>query len=268
MWSAIPRRIAVIGSSCSPGAAATARRCRRRLRGRFGRGCGSRLRRRSRSWSGLGGSGRGGSGRFCRAEPRRHPTRRTGGCPSSSLVPPMWTLDTSTLCSAMMRATTGDSSSNPARRSSAPTAAVREPVREWPRRRSCCLGARRPEPRRGLSGRRLGRSLGLRSRRASTTADDRASFVPTSTVSPSWTRIWVDPLAGLGTSVSTLSVEISSSDSSASICSPSCLSHFVIVPSETETPIWGITTSTASVVATLRVQVTVTKDAGESSHKA
>ncbi len=57
------------------------------------------------------------------------------------------------------------------------------------------------------------------------------------------------PLAGLGTSVSTLSVEISSSASSASICSPSCFSHFVIVPSETETPIWGITTSTASVVA-------------------
>ena len=58
-----------------------------------------------------------------------------------------------------------------------------------------------------------------------------ASFVPTSTVSPSWTRIWVTiPLAGLGTSVSTLSVEISSNDSSASICSPSLLSHFVIVP--------------------------------------
>jgi hypothetical protein len=28
------------------------------------------------------------------------------------------------------------------------------------------------------------------------------------------------------------------------------LSHFVIVPSETETPIWGITTSTAVSVAT------------------
>ena len=58
-----------------------------------------------------------------------------------------------------------------------------------------------------------------------------------------------DARAGLGTSVSTLSVEISSSDSSASIGSPSCLSHFVIVPSETETPIWGMTTSIADVVA-------------------
>jgi len=57
------------------------------------------------------------------------------------------------------------------------------------------------------------------------------------------------PLAGDGTSVSTLSVEISSSDSSASMGSPSCLSHFVIVPSETETPIWGMTTSIALVVA-------------------
>jgi hypothetical protein len=77
-----------------------------------------------------------------------------------------------------------------------------------------------------------------------------ASFVPTSTVSPSCTRICVTvPLAGLGTSVSTLSVEISSSGSSASTCSPSCLSQRVIVPSETETPICGITTSIAVSVA-------------------
>src|SRR5262249_14116906 len=76
------------------------------------------------------------------------------------------------------------------------------------------------------------------------------SFVPTSTVSPSWTRIWVSvPEAGLGTSVSTLSVEISSSGSSASICSPSCFSQRVTVPSETDTPICGITTSTAVSVA-------------------
>ena len=71
-----------------------------------------------------------------------------------------------------------------------------------------------------------------------------ASTVPTSTVSPSWTRIWATtPSPGLGTSVSTLSVEISSSGSSRPMCSPSDLSHFVIVPSETDTPIWGMTTS-------------------------
>ena len=51
------------------------------------------------------------------------------------------------------------------------------------------------------------------------------------------------PSAGLGTSVSTLSVEISSNGSSRPIGSPSDLSHFVIVPSETDTPIWGMTTS-------------------------
>ena len=77
-----------------------------------------------------------------------------------------------------------------------------------------------------------------------------ASFVPTSTVSPSCTRICVSvPEAGLGTSVSTLSVEISSSDSSAATSSPSCFSHLVTVPSETDTPICGMTTSIASVVA-------------------
>ncbi len=78
-----------------------------------------------------------------------------------------------------------------------------------------------------------------------------ASTVPTSTVSPSATRICATtPSPGLGTSVSTLSVEISSSGSSRAIASPSCLSHFVTVPSETETPIWGITTSTCVPVAT------------------
>ena len=55
-------------------------------------------------------------------------------------------------------------------------------------------------------------------------------------------------IGGEGTSVSTLSVEISSSVSSASIVSPTCFDHFVIVPSDTETPIWGMTTSTAVVL--------------------
>ena len=77
-----------------------------------------------------------------------------------------------------------------------------------------------------------------------------ASSVPTSTVSPSATRISATiPSPGLGTSVSTLSVEISSRASSAATASPSALSHFVIVPSETDTPIWGMTTSTAVPVA-------------------
>ena len=100
----------------------------------------------------------------------------------------------------------------------------------------------------GLLRRRLRRLVAPARRRLR--ARSTASFVPTSTVSPSGTRICVrTPLAGLGTSVSTLSVEISSSASSAAIASPSAFSHFVIVPSETETPIWGMTTSTAVSVA-------------------
>ena len=77
-----------------------------------------------------------------------------------------------------------------------------------------------------------------------------ASLVPTSTVSPSCTRIsCTTPAPGLGTSVSTLSVEISSSGSSWAIASPGCLSHLMIVPSDTDTPIWGMTTSTWVLVA-------------------
>jgi len=79
-----------------------------------------------------------------------------------------------------------------------------------------------------------------------------ARTVPTSTVCPSPTRISeTTPSPGLGTSVSTLSVEISSSASSWAIASPGCLSYFVIVPSETETPICGITTSICVPVATM-----------------
>ena len=52
------------------------------------------------------------------------------------------------------------------------------------------------------------------------------------------------PAAGAGTSVSTLSVEISTSGSSASTRSPTCLSHSSTVPSVTDSPIWGIVTCT------------------------
>ncbi len=82
-------------------------------------------------------------------------------------------------------------------------------------------------------------------------APAEAPTAPTSTVSPSWATISTStPSAGLGTSVSTLSVEISSSGSSRPMLSPGCLSHFVIVPSETDTPIWGITTSVCVPVLT------------------
>src|SRR4051812_6084851 len=71
-----------------------------------------------------------------------------------------------------------------------------------------------------------------------------ASSVPTSTVWPTSTAIDATrPLAGDGTSVSTLSVEISTTISSASTQSPARFFHSTTVPSATETPICGIVTS-------------------------
>ena len=51
------------------------------------------------------------------------------------------------------------------------------------------------------------------------------------------------PLAGAGTSASTLSVEISKRGSSLSTVSPACLNHRVRVPSAIDSPICGIGTS-------------------------
>src|SRR2546423_2872893 len=76
------------------------------------------------------------------------------------------------------------------------------------------------------------------------TVSIRARSVRTSTVVPTSTRISARrPPAGDGTSVSTLSVEISTTISSASTQSPTRFFHSTTVPSATETPIWGIVTS-------------------------
>jgi hypothetical protein len=67
--------------------------------------------------------------------------------------------------------------------------------------------------------------------------------VPTSTVSPSGTRISViTPDAGDGISVSTLSVEISTNTSSSTTESPMFLAHERMVPSVTVSPSCGIVT--------------------------
>src|SRR5580765_297399 len=77
----------------------------------------------------------------------------------------------------------------------------------------------------------------------------RASTSPTGTVTPTSTRISVTrPLTGDGISVSILSVEISTIVSSRSIQSPGFFFQSAIVPSATETPIWGIVTSTLVLV--------------------
>src|SRR3954471_19822954 len=73
-----------------------------------------------------------------------------------------------------------------------------------------------------------------------------ANTVPTSTVAPIPTSSDVTrPVAGDGTSVSTLSVEISTIGSPASPPSPTRLFPSTTVPSATDTPIWGIVTSTS-----------------------
>src|SRR6476659_7209319 len=72
----------------------------------------------------------------------------------------------------------------------------------------------------------------------------RAMATPTSTVSPTATRIsCTRPVAGDSTSVSILSVEIEAMISSASTQSPTCFFHSTTVPSATETPICGIVTA-------------------------
>ncbi len=164
------------------------------------------------------------------------------------------TLETSTPCSAAMRATTGETKLLPFCWPSAGAGAAAGSGAGGGAGAASAAGSTAGDSAgwatsSGAAG-ASGSAAGGASADAPPSPPITASFVPTSTVSPSGTRICVTtPLAGLGTSVSTLSVEISSSASSASICSPSCLSHFVIVPSDTETPICGMTTSTASVVA-------------------
>ena len=75
-----------------------------------------------------------------------------------------------------------------------------------------------------------------------------AMTAPTSTVSSSSCRtLSRTPAAGEGISVSTLSVETSSSGSSTSTVSPTCFSQRVIVPSVTDSPSSGISTENAIV---------------------
>src|SRR5690625_1129015 len=78
----------------------------------------------------------------------------------------------------------------------------------------------------------------------------RAMTAPTSMVSSSSARISTRvPATGDGISVSTLSVETSSSGSSTSTVSPTDFSHWVMVPSVTDSPSSGISTSVASPAA-------------------
>src|SRR3954470_11143162 len=77
----------------------------------------------------------------------------------------------------------------------------------------------------------------------------RASTSPIGTGTPASTRTSATrPAAGDGISVSILSVEISTIVSSRSIQSPGFFFQSAIVPSATDTPIWGMVTSTVVLV--------------------
>jgi hypothetical protein len=79
-----------------------------------------------------------------------------------------------------------------------------------------------------------------------------AIVVPISTVWLSIARISTRmPEVGAGMSASTLSVEISRIDSSRLTSSPTFLSHFVMVPSAIDSPIWGMMTSTLAITQPL-----------------
>jgi hypothetical protein len=95
----------------------------------------------------------------------------------------------------------------------------------------------------------------------------RPSTVPTSTVWSGSTRISAStPDTGAGTSESILSVEISTIVCSASTVSPTPMRQATIVPSATDTPIWGMVTSTRVVVSVgeeLTARLLHAVDAGE-----
>ena len=133
-------------------------------------------------------------------------------------VPVPGTLAGSTPCSPAMRATTGEMNALPFAGESTGAGAARS---GWPaaaagsRATGCAAGSG------GAGGAASGSGPGSEGGGATAVPVSppmRASTVPTSTVSPSVTRISLTmPEAGDGTSVSTLSVEISSRVSSASI---------------------------------------------------
>ena len=250
MCSAMPLRIAVIGSKVSPGcgSAASATGC--------GAGCG-----------GVGGA----SAEQARrrrpqaraAAPAQEPVRlrllqapaglRAGrGCAAGAAWPPPSTNArmsffvtrpprAGALDRARVDAVLGGDSGDDGRDEGAAVARRRWPRCGWlragPARRRRLTGgvgsavsrvrrprssAARPRLRPAVAG--SGGAASARRTLGALRARSRRARVPTSTVSPSWTRIFATtPSPGLGTSVSTLSVEISSSASSRAIGSPSGL---------------------------------------------
>ena len=269
MCSAIPRRIAVIGS--------TTRRLGPRRRARLrpaGAGCGATAARGRSGGAGgaaaaaaagsAGGAGAAGAGAAAGAAALRRPWPRLDEGEDvllrhAAAAPGALDGAGSTPCSAAIRATTGETNvlPLPAARRPAGAAGGSAPARRrggaGAARGAACRGAggsrrprRRPRParrRRGALGRRPLGSGGCAS--APFGRDHRELRADLDRLALRDEDLLDDALAG----ARHLGVDLVGRDleqgSSASIVSPSCFSHFVIVPSETETPICGMTTSTA-----------------------
>ena len=130
------------------------------------------------------------------------------------------------------------------------------PVPSTPVRSSPCASAIRtatgvafasPLPVFGFAAEGSAGAAGLAGAAAAAPGWIRATIVPDWTVSSGSARISATtPATGDGISASTLSVEISTSVSPSETWSPTCLCHSSTVPSWTDSPICGSTTSTRS----------------------
>src|SRR3990170_1651861 len=182
--------------------------------------------------AGAGGAAGGGAGAPAAGPPPGATKLRPSSFVTPPPVPEPETWDRSTPCSAASLRTSGDRICDLGPRSGSGSAFAGTVACEEARSRAA-----------GTVGSGAGASAVGGDTEASASPEISARSVPTETVSPSGTRIFVSvPAAGEGTSVSTLSVEISNSGSSTATSSPSCFSHFKIVPSTTVSPSCGILT--------------------------
>ena len=249
MCSAMPLRIALIGSSA--------------LAGRSLRAPGRGLRRRGRRWRRCRRGGCAPARRAARPGAARPARRDSMKARMSFFVTrPPWpvpcTWPTSTPCSAAIRATTGETNvfAVAARRRCRPAAARGRAARLRGAGVSAleAAAARRRRPRRSRAP--AARARGSARRRPAPSGAITASFVPTSTVSPSWTRIfWTTPVPGSAPRCRPCRSRSRAAARRPRSARPRCFSHFVIVPSETDTPIWGMTTSIAVPSPSVRRQL-------------
>src|SRR5581483_6565882 len=241
MCSAMSLRMCETGTTSSRGPATAA-------------GCGAGAAAGCGAGAAAGGGAAGGGG--AAAALRSATYARTSPLVMRPPVPVPTTCDRSTPCSSASRRTSGDRICDLGPRSGRPLApatdgAAAAPVgvgssgeAVWGGARGGADSGASPPPRAGAAGAAETPAVCAAPGEAPTPDSSiSASGVLTATVWPSGTRIFVStPAAGEGTSVSTLSVEISNRGSSRATVSPSRLSHLRMVPSTTVSPSWGMVT--------------------------